>query len=199
MTIRGKLGRAAFAALTDRQSATIRGSATDLPLFGPTGWSGPELLGDWSWEDDTLTRAGLIFGDPFGDAGPWIEVVTTRASAEAHLVSLRSAVAFESEPPRDEETYRRITTEAASPARKTVRIAVDDVTRLVRIWPDERLGQGKGVGWFGVVDGQPGLALTCSGMEPGTIRLHRVRDIEPFVAGSRAYVLSRFDEANRIV
>jgi hypothetical protein len=195
MMLRGKLGRLAIAAMSVRRIAGIRREAGVLPLYGPTDWSGTRMLGQWGWENGTLSYAGLAYGDPHEDS-PWMEVVTTAGPADPYLISLRSAVAFESEPPRDKETHQRITRAASTPATARAEIPVDGVPHVFDVWPDQPLGRGRPRGWYGRRDGAPGLLVICAGQSPEELTLRRVIDIEPFLSGTRRIDLRRYDEAN---
>jgi len=131
----------------------------------------------------------MAFGDPFTDDA-WIEVVTTAAAPIEYLTSVRSAVMFETEPPRDAGTYRRIVAAATEPATRHAEIIVDGTRRMFGIWRDEPLGHGRPRGWHGLLDGTPGVVITCSGLEPGELNLHRVTEIDPLLEGTREHAAS---------
>ena len=180
--------------LTDHQIKRMRDDATRLPLYGIPDWSGIRLAGQWGWENETLSYAGLIFGDPAGTK-PWIEVTTTNIAAEELRVSVSSGVAFETESPRDEETYRRLVDAASSAPPEIMSIDLNGVHKPFRYWPDEPFGRERGRGWRAVLDGTPGLLIQASGMSAADVRLIRIVDIEPHLAGSREYALAGYDTA----
>jgi hypothetical protein len=190
----GRLNRIEFTALIDQQANRVRASATILPLYGPTGWSGTCRIGVWGWEDDRLMHAGLLFGEP--DAGRWVEVVTTAGPPMPLLIDLRVGVAAARDDFADHRVAERALHAASSPAPERVEIAVDGVPRTFSRWPDEPLGEALGRGWLAILDEVPGLLLRVSGIEPADLALARTGDIEPHLSGTRAQLLAGYDAYN---
>ncbi|GAA2603158.1 hypothetical protein GCM10010399_37600 [Dactylosporangium fulvum] len=187
----GRLNRLEFTALIDQQANRIRASATALPLYGPTGWTGPCRIGAWSWEDDRLMHAGLQFGETVA-GGAWIEVITTAGPPMPLLIDVRMA-ANATGAPADRRAAERMLRAASSPAPERVGIAVDGAPKPFHRWPDHSLGPSLGTGWLATLDEVPGLLLRVSGLTPAEISLARVGDPEPHLVGTRAHLLAGYD------
>jgi hypothetical protein len=187
----GRLNRLEFTALIDQQANRIRASAMTLPLYGPVGWNGPCLIGAWSWDDDRLMHAGLLFGDANTD-GAWIEVVATAGPPMPLLIEARMAADGQGAPQDRRAAERRLRV-ASSPAPQRVGIAVDGVPRPFHHWPDQPLGASQGRGWLATLDEVPGLLLRVCGLTPAEVHLGRVGDIEPHLVGTRAHLLADYD------
>jgi hypothetical protein len=185
----GRLNRIEFIALIDQQANRVRASATTLPLYGPTGWSGPCRIGAWGWENERLAHAGLLFGEP--GAGPWIEVITTAGPPMPELINLRLSAGAAGVDLADDRAAERALRAASSPAPQRIGIAVDGVPRSLSRWPDEPLGEALGRGWLAILDEVPGLLLRAAG--PAELSLARIADIEAHLSGTRAHLLAGYD------
>jgi len=188
----GRLNRLEFTALIDQQANRIRASATTLPLYGPAGWNGPRRVGAWSWEDDRLMHAGLLFGDATAGSGAWIEVVTTAGPPMPLLIEVRMS-GDEQGAPQDRRAAERRLRAASSPAPQRIGIAVDGTPRPFHYWPDQPLGRALGRGWLATLDEVPGLLLRVFGLTPAEVHLGRVGDVEPHLTGTRTQLLAGYD------
>lgn len=175
-----------FWSFIDQGDARIRAAVGELPLFGVADWTGPLMVGDWEWEDGRLARAGLAHGEPRG-LGAHVHVQVSRKDPVDVVHNLRlGAVAPD---PDDRTSYlalrRRIAAEPGVPTR----IPVEGSPVDFDVWDDV-------VHWYAAArHGGHGLVVEARDITPNRLALLRVDDIEPYLAGRRAYLRARRGES----
>jgi hypothetical protein len=180
----GRLSPEEFWARYADMEERVRATAGILPCYGLTGWSGLRMIGDWTWENDRLVTVGLVHGAP-DPPGPLLHVHTTLRDPRSDVGALRMAAAG---PPRaEDDRFRRYELDADDGERIT--IAVDTATIRFTLW-------GAGDAWWAAGhDDQYGLVLEGRRIRVDEVRLERVYDLEPYLAGRRAYLRQRRGEA----
>lgn len=177
MRLTGKLGPQEFWARIDEGEARVRAEAGALPLFGVDGWTGPRMTGDWSWENNRLVSAGLAHGDRQG-GGAFIQVLTTSDDPTQAVASRRMATRMPTiEPDQLPTVLGELHADPGTPALVTI----EDEPREFRQWSDKS-------GWLAAGrHGEAGLVIEASvSVDITQLRLARVTDIEPYIAGRRA-------------
>jgi hypothetical protein len=165
MDFAGELSPEQFWAHTDALYDQVRAAAHLLPLYGVAGWAGLIMIGDWEWYNDDLSRAGLSYGDPLGGPlGGTCIAVTTCADEE----SVPQAGPFG--PVR------------LPPTGPGPEISLDGRPVPVDSWREVD-------SWHAVATlGDHLVHIEVGGPAPDRIDLVRVTDVEPYLAGSRAYL-----------
>ncbi len=159
---------------------------TDLPLFGlPDSYVGLRMLGDldraYEWEGRETTRVltgesyGLLHGDPLSPSSPTLQVITSRKSLPVPA-DLLSAEALRPGSHIDMREPRPFTT--------TVSLDGEEVEfeglQVSGGWVLQASFESHGVTVVGVRFPLDDLLLT------------RIRNVEPYVSGRRAYLRSKF-------
>lgn len=136
------------------------------------------MIGDWEWENDRLVTVGLGHGAPVG-GGPAAQVHTTVRNPRADVASLRMA---DTGPPRDRADVFRLHHEFQAADAGSATIVVDAASVVFASWREADR-------WWaaGHHDGY-GLVIEARGIPLGDVRLVRVHDLEPYIAGRRAYL-----------
>lgn len=181
----GRLLPEAFWERNAQMEVRIRATATLLPCYGLTGWSGLGMVGDWEWENDHLVTVGLAHGAPDG-TDPMLHVHTTVRDPSADVASLRMAAAG---PPRDEtDTLRRRQAFDAGDDESAM-IEVGAAGVRFAVWRD-------GDRWWAAGHhGEHGLVLEARRIPTSDVGLERVYDLDPYIDGRRAYLRNRRGEA----
>ncbi|MEY9864068.1 hypothetical protein ABH935_009722 [Catenulispora sp. GAS73] len=180
MKITGKLSPQEFWARMDEGDARVRAESGALPLFGVADWTGPRMTGDWGWVNDRLTSAGLAHGDRQG-TGAFIHVKTTTDDPTEAALGHRMGAHLPLTDPEQFPTLRnRLRTDPGTPTTVTI----DDEPHDFHQWsaPD---GTWLAAGHHG----ETALIIEASAAVDITqLRLIRVTDIEPYIAGRRAHL-----------
>lgn len=168
-------------AKAEEQEAAIRASAHILPLYGLDTWDGPRLISSWSRWDDRLEVAGLGHGYPTGSE-PYVNVLVGSATVGDIALETRREWRYGTEPPRDEAAFRRIEEELRAQVPKAVVIPIDDQPHDFEFWPHLD-------GWIAAarVDGYQ-IVLRARAVDPSTVRLRLITDIEPYLQGRRQFL-----------
>jgi len=182
MHFAGKLSPAQFWAHVAQMEDTIRAGFGAFPVYALAAWSGPRMLAEWGSENDVLTTAGLLFGDPDSS---YAHVQTTRT--DPFEVALTARFAAGGPPTSGEDVRNR--RHALSEAPTTTRtIRVDDVPVEFTCWDTT------GTWYAAAAHGPLGLVLDSKHLDPATFALTRLDDIEPYLAGRRAHLRLRRGE-----
>jgi hypothetical protein len=156
----------------------MRASADVMALYGVTDWTELIMTGDWLWENDRLTTVGLIHGDRLG-GGPYVHVRATIHDPAAVVTNLRMSAHLH---PRDRDQFLELWQRLAATPTTGVEIAVDG-----RLEPFNRCDDG--AVWYAAARHRGyGVVIEARDVTPDQISLVRVKDIEPYLAGRRAYV-----------
>jgi len=180
MRITGKLSPQEFWERIDEGEARVRAEAGALSLFGVNGWTGPRETGDWEWVNDQLASAGLAHGARQG-GGAFIQVKTTTEDPTEAVIGRRMAALMSATEPQDFPTLRsRLRADTGA----SVLVTIDDEPCEFRQWRD---ADDNG-GWVAASrHGEAGLVIEASAdVDITQLRLVRVTDIEPYIAGRRA-------------
>jgi hypothetical protein len=176
-----------------REETMFRSAKMPLYGLGPSFRGVRTLLG-WEGSDDDVTGLGLGHGDPFDLASPGVEVrVKARSAFLQAGIGDRGRLARElwhrahPLPPGSPETFLASHWEREhelasrpQPVWGTVAIPVDGR-------PVEFHWLAEGDHWVGVRDlDDVFLTMWGHGLPPEEVQLVRVRDLEPYVTGSRA-------------
>jgi hypothetical protein len=179
MDVAGQLGPKQFWAHLSELDEQMRAAAHLLPLYGVAGWPGVVMTGDWEWHNGQLATAELAHGDPLGD-GPLVAVKTTN---DLDSVSLPDWLGG---PPFSPDGVD-IHTEVGPPG--AADISVDGQRTGFDCWRD-------GPAWYATGSlGDHHLSIEGRHTAPEQVSLIRVLDIEPYVAGRRAYLRALRGEA----
>jgi hypothetical protein len=156
----------------------IRATAAVLPSYGVAGWGGLVMIGDWQWENEQLVSIGLAHGAP--DDESKLHVHTTVRDPTADVTSLRIAAVRPAWDDKD-EMLRRLR-EFGTVAGESSTIAVDAAPVEFTVW-------GEAGQWWaaGHHDGF-GLVLEGQRIPIGRVELVRIHDLDPYLAGRRAYL-----------
>jgi hypothetical protein len=173
----GRLSPQEFWARIDQGDARVRASLGVLPLFGVDRWTGPRMTGDWEWENDRLVKVGLVHGDRDRD-GPFVHVQAVSGNPAEVAVGLRMRES--SHPIGAEEFWTSRDRLAADPGTQIV-VDVDGEPCEFRYWTGD-------AGWVAAAQhGDTGLLIEASAAtDVAQVRLVRVTDIEPYIAGRHA-------------
>jgi hypothetical protein len=185
-----------------REETIFRSASLPLYGLGPS-FPGARTLRGWEGSDDEVTGLGLGHGDPFDSGAPGVEVRVNARSAFLHAaIADRARLARElwhrahPIPPGSPETFlahhwEREHDLASRPAPPwmTVMIAVEGrPTEFQWLTEDDH--------WVAIRDlGDAVVTIWAHGVAPESIDLVRVRNLEPYVSGSRARQAQR--EATR--
>lgn len=185
MQYAGRLSPAAFWTHQSDVEKQMRATARVMPCYGLAAWSGLRWIGDWQWEHGRLVTAGLAHSAKDGDV-PTVQVLTTVRDPREHVASLRlnePGALGAADAVRDR--LREFETAAGEPATTTVDAEPVELT----VWRDAKrwwaAGRHRGYG----------LVLEARHIAVEAISLVRVRDIEPYIAGRRAYLRRRRGES----
>ncbi|MGC9667411.1 hypothetical protein ACNTMW_12750 [Planosporangium sp. 12N6] len=163
----------------------IRASAHVMPLYGAADLTESIMTGDWHWQNDRLTTAGLIHGEQSG-SGPYVHVRITTDDPAAVVSDLRMRSHSD---PRDKDPFLKLRERLASTPTTGVEIAINGRLEPFNRWDD-------GAGWYAATrHGGYGVVIEARELTPDQINLVRVEDIEPYLAGRRAYIRALRSEA----
>lgn len=181
----GQLTPEEFWARMARLDDQMRASAHVMPLYGVADWTGLIMTGDWLWQNDRLTTVGLVHGEQFG-SGPYVHVRTTIDDPAAVVTNLRMSAQLR---PSDRDQFLELRERLAATPTTGVEIAVDG-----RLEPFTRCDDG--AFWYAATrHGGYGVVIEARDLTPGQINLVGVEDIEPYLAGRRAYIRALRGEA----
>lgn len=154
----------------------IRRSSGDLALFAPARWTSSVALGEWAFEAGPRE---LVHGLP-GNQAPFISVVTTPGRGRG-IARARWITHHGSPPHNTAEHLERIRAfDALKPRRR--RVFVGDSRVEFDVWEHDTRW------WAAVEASRYGIALEASDLDPATLSLVRVDDVEPYLAGRTAWV-----------
>ncbi|WP_119699070.1 hypothetical protein [Rhodococcus ruber] len=179
MHIAGHLSPEEFWRRIDAGDEQVRGSVGAFPLYGLHGWTGPVMLGKWQWENGQVTTAGLVYGTPATEVS--VEVVTTVHDPRRRAVTaIERAVGVSPADARCAGHHHRIARAAA----REVQIRVDGRDLIFSAW-------GGSERWWpaGTVEGA-GIVVQARRYPPDRVVLVAVHDVEPYLSGRRAYLLT---------
>ena len=181
MRITGRLTPEQFWARMTAMEDDVRAQAHLLPLYGLTDWPGERILGEWGHMDGRLTTAGLLHGEfdnGDGAEGTRVQVmVDTRAPREV-VQNLRLTGAS----PFDKEAALAARQQAGSPPTGTVTIPVNGDSEVFDHWVD-------GSTWYAARQHHGhALVIEARNVRPDELALVTVDDIEPYLAGRRAWL-----------
>ena len=140
----------------------VRESFDGMPVFGVSGWSGPLMIGEWSWRDGSR---GLAHGTP--DGGSFVQVHTHPDDARLAVHDLRMSAAG----------VLGTFTDFDSPPDRLAEIVVDETPVLFEVWEDERNA------WAGGNYLDHGIVVEARRADLDDLRLRQVTDIEPYLEG----------------
>lgn len=174
----GQLSPEEFWARMAQLDDQMRASAHVMPLYGVPDRTELIMTGGWLWQNDRLTTVGLVHGEQFG-SGPYVHVRTTIDDPASVVSNLRMAAHAR---PRDNDQFPELRERLAATPTTAVEIAVDG-----RLEPFNRCDDS--AFWYAAArhDGY-GVVIEVRDLAPDQINLVRVEDIEPYLAGRRAYV-----------
>jgi len=177
MRFSGRLTPEQFWAHVSSMEDQVRAQAHLLPLYGLAQWDGPRMVGDWGTANGELTTVGLYHGEP--DDGPRVHVmVDTRDPGDPVQERRMSAVDHEA----DRDAVMAALDRAASPATATVTISVDGNPEIFDHWVD-------GTTWYAARQhGEHALVIEAHDVSPDDVAVVRVDDVEPYLAGRRAWI-----------
>ncbi|BCJ66145.1 hypothetical protein [Polymorphospora rubra] len=181
MTLPEKLNPQQFQARADEQIERIRATAHELPLYGLANWTGSRMVSNWMVWNDVLEMAGLGFG-AFPGSGPRIEVMVSKQDGANATLDRRREIRHELEPPRTEDIFNRIERELQAETPGEAVIAVEGEPQHFSVW------QHAG-GWIAdtLCSGHR-ITLKAHGVDPASVELCRVHDIEPYLDGRRTFL-----------
>jgi hypothetical protein len=156
---RGQLTPSEMDAVVADAQNRVRASFGAMPVFGPTGWVGPVMIGEWNWAGGAH---GLAHGNPDGTE-PYVQVQTHPHDARQGVNHMRahSSGDFGSDAPPDRLTE----------------ITVDETPVLFEVWEDE-LGSWAGGNYL-----DHGIVVESRRTSIDDLSLHTVDDIEPYLRG----------------
>jgi hypothetical protein len=166
MRFAGRLDPEQFWELIDRGQQRVRDAADLLPLYGLSGWTGEIMTGSWEWENGQLVKAGLVHGRA-DRTGPRLQVLTT--SREPLAIVDYDADGLTG--PDDLE------------------LPVDGDRVPFALWR----GSERWVAIGGLAT--HGLVLKGVDIDPTSVVLVPVHDLEPYLAGRRSALRTRRGEA----
>lgn len=182
MKLTGWLGPKEFWDRYDQMEQLVRESAGELPCYGLQGWSGPIAIGEWDLGSRPPNAVGLVYGSV--ESGPYLRTSTLRTSTtsgDPRMAVAHRRLAAGGPPASGEELAHRLGALLSEPGEE-VAIPVDDLPEVFEIWRDAD-------GWWaGGQHSGNGLVLEGRGMEPASLALRRIPDVEPYLKGRRAQI-----------
>ncbi|WP_212824038.1 hypothetical protein [Polymorphospora rubra] len=154
--------------------------AAGFPLHGLANWTGSRQFSCWHTRDGGLETAGLGHGAHPGP-GPYVDVLVSAAVGPDQALERRREVRYATEPPRDEETFRRIDRELLAVQPDEVVIPVEGAPTRFSVWwlPE---------GWVATtVLGGHRCTVSASRIGPDDVELCRVHDLKPYWDGRRIF------------
>jgi hypothetical protein len=161
------------AVVADAQNR-VRESFDSMPVFGVSGWSGPVMIGEWSWRDGSR---GLAHGNP--DGGSFVQVHTHPDGARLAVHDLRMSAAG----------VLGTFTDFDYPPDRLAEITVDETPVLFEVWEDEAIA------WAGGNYLEHGIVIEARRADLAALQLSRVTDIEPYLTGQLELILRARREA----
>ncbi|MDN4646284.1 hypothetical protein QCD75_20190 [Arthrobacter sp. PsM3] len=159
--------------------ALVRESSAEVPCYAVTPWSGPVALGEWDLGSRPPATVGLAHGT---GAGPSVQTWTTTQDPRLLVGPRRMA----SEGPRAGASDIPAGHDplpagpgSAGPGEEVL-IPVDGEHVPFALW------RSAGRWWAAAHHGGFALIMEGTGVQPETIALHRIADIEPYLHGRRA-------------
>jgi hypothetical protein len=158
----------------------VRAAAHLLPLYGIAGWDGPLMTGGWQWSDGELESAGLSHGTPNESS---LQVVTTSGDPARIAHTLRMTGERERfGPPGSDADLGAMRDRLAATPDRSMTVSVAGQTVDFTRWDGT-------LRWHAAAAfGEHGLVLEGRNLDPPALRLERVTDVEPYLAGRSAYI-----------
>ncbi|MEV0394240.1 hypothetical protein [Polymorphospora rubra] len=122
-----------------RELEQLRALAAGFPLHGLANWTGSRQFSRWHTSDGGLATAGLGHG-AYPGPGPYVEVLVNAVDGPDQALERRREVRYATEPPRDEETFRRIDRELLAVEPDEVVIPVEGAPTRFSVWCFPRAG-----------------------------------------------------------
>lgn len=161
----------------DESESRVRESAGELPCFGVNGWSGPVAIGEWDHGSRPPVTVSLLHGSA---PGPELQVRTTSQDPRRTVVFHRMMA--EETPLRGTDDFLdRQRLLEAEPAEELI-ILVSGERVSFDLWRESKRW------WAAGMHAGYGLVLEGKGLAPEPIALESVRNIEPYLTGSRERV-----------
>lgn len=176
MDVNDRLAPKEFWSFVQNSADQVRRSFAELPLFAPTQWPGPVMVGEWSFDRGLR---GLMHGLP-GRGMPYINVM---ASVRDVHHSARTLWRRNRGPrPRYRvDRYRSMDNfDAESPQQRLM--LVDGSWRDFDVWEEDNH-------WWAVAEGSEcRILLEAENINPSKMALVTVDDIEPYIAGRNQWI-----------
>jgi len=147
------------AVVADAQNR-VRASFGSMPVFGPVGWHGPVMIGEWNWAGGAH---GLAHGNPDGDE-PYVQVQTHPHDARQGVNHQRANATGD---------FGQFDT----PPDRLTEITVDETPVVFEVWEDELNS------WAGGNYLEHGIVVESRRANIDDLRLERVVDVEPYLEG----------------
>ena len=181
LTYSHTLTPAEMAAAEALQEQELSAGFAEGPCYGLADWAGTRMVRGSSRGPDGFRHIELSFEDPQDPrrSVAVLTVVADRFTIKIGELRRRADIV----PVGDYETL------ANEPAEE-ITVLVDDRPNAFRLWRDD--GYDVAAGSLG----GRGVVLGIRGVPSAQVRLVRVADLDPFLAGTRALTARRRDEAN---
>jgi hypothetical protein len=160
-----------------RTEQQINATFGQLPVFGLDGWAGPVSLGEWDLGSRPPMTVSVMHGTPGN--GPGLQVWTTRQDPR-HTVVLYRVMA--NGPAEDEAEFAARQQRLDAEQGEQIRIRVDGEPEPFTLWDDP------GRWWAAGRHHGHGIILDGRDIDPGTVALHEVHDLDPYLAGTRTLI-----------
>jgi hypothetical protein len=169
----------------DASERSLRDSAAAWPSYTVADWRGPAIVIEWTLGDGVHA---IVHGNPLatrrdaddvvlaGLEEPHILVRTGDENARRAVHSLRRAASR----PGDEVD---LSTVARAAPDEIAEIIVESTPVMFEVWRDPDCW------WAGGAYRGDVIVIEARGLEPDVLRLVRVRDIEPFIAQRREWIM----------
>jgi hypothetical protein len=164
-----------FWARLDETARVVRDGLPFTPVFGVNEWTSGVSIGEWSLGEGTHS---LQHGDPAG-TGPSVLVQTGPEDPRVSVILLRVAATGGFE---DEDELRSGFRAYDTPPDDIVEIDVGGTPVLFEAWSDGDTA------WAAGRFGMHNIAIESHHVPLESISLHRVLDIEPYIAGHRSLI-----------
>jgi hypothetical protein len=195
-----KLSADAIDALVADMHNRVRATFNAMPVYGIAGWRGVIMPGEWSWDEDPHS---LAHGDPTAE-GAVVQVQTRHCPPREGATALRLSATFATPAHSGADAFQSRIEQFGSPPDRVTDITVETTPVVFEVWDDiggsDAAGTSGGVGTAGAAGEHwiaAGSYLDHTIVMEGTqvaidsLCLVRVDDIEPYLAGQRAWLVAR--------